>query len=72
MRQSADQQPPPFFLVSRAAGALLSDAQVAFRLPEMLGYWLASVCVFHWVRRRSSALYGAVALSSLLVTGAYE
>jgi hypothetical protein len=72
LRQSADQQPPPFFLVTRASGTLLSDAQVAFRLPEMLGYWLASVCVFHWVRRRSSALYGAVALSSLLITGAYE
>jgi hypothetical protein len=69
LRIPADHHPPPFYLVTHAASRLVSDVHLGFRLPEILGVWLMSVCLFLFVARRTNALYGAFAmLTTLLLT----
>ena len=46
LAQPADGQPPPFYLVERAAAALLHNPQIAFRLPSICGFACTLVCVF--------------------------
>ncbi|MBA3262631.1 MAG: glycosyltransferase family 39 protein [Thermoleophilaceae bacterium] len=56
-----EQTPLFFYLVTRASFAIFGHGQVAIRVPEMLGYMLMSVCLFRFVARRSSPIYGLVA-----------
>lgn len=71
MLAGAEQHPPFFFLSTRAFAALLGYGRIALRLPEILGFWIMSLTLFFFVRRRSSAAYGLVAMLFPLVTGAY-
>ena len=63
-----DNHPLPFYLVTRAALNVLGNEHVAARLPGMIGVWLAAVCLFHIVARRTNALYGVVAMASLFLS----
>jgi hypothetical protein len=63
-----DNHPLPFYLVTRAALNILGNEHVAARLPGMVGVWLAAVCLFVFVARRTNALYGMAALATLLVS----
>ena len=71
VRTGADQHPPIFYLISRAFFPWLGVNQLAVRLPEILAFWVMSLCLFATVARRSGAAYGAVALLLPLVTAAY-
>ncbi len=63
--------PPTFYFVTRFTQDLLGASHIAIRLPELAGFWLASLCLFHYVRHRTGALYGLVAVMALWITGAY-
>ncbi len=63
--------PPTFYLVTRFTQNLLGPSHFAIRLPELAGFWMASLCLFYYVRRRTGALYGLVGVMALWVTGAY-
>jgi hypothetical protein len=63
-----DNHPIEFYLVTRAALDLLGNEHVAARLPGIVGLWLAALCLFVFVARRTNALYGVVAMVSLFVT----
>ncbi len=72
LARPADGQPPPFFLVERAAAALLHNPQIGFRLPAICGFVCTLVCVFFFVKRRSGAPYALLCTSTLLLTVAYS
>ena len=63
-----EQLPPLFFIITRGSTALFGSSGFAFRLPQILGFWLMSVSLFCFVRRRSSAAYGLVAMLFPLIT----
>jgi hypothetical protein len=67
-----DYQPPMFFLLTRAASHLVSDPHIGLRLPGMFGFCLLSVCVFLYTARRTTALWGIVAMVVLYLTPAYH
>src|SRR6266508_1563014 len=67
----ADQIPPFFYMITRASILLFGENHVSIRLPEVLGFWVMSLCLFQFVSKRSSALHGLVAMLFPLVTDAY-
>jgi len=68
----AEQLPPFFYVITRTSFALFGLNNISIRLPEVLGFWVMSLCLFRFVSVRSSALYGYVAMLFPLVTGAYS
>ncbi len=67
-----DPNPPLPYLLTRLAHGLLGSGSLGTRLPAILGFWLMCLCVFWFVRRRTSALVAAVAMAMPLVTTAYD
>jgi hypothetical protein len=64
---------PPFFhIITRISLSLFGVSELAIRLPEVLGFWVMSLCLFRFVSQRSSALYGFAAMLFPLVTKAYS
>lgn len=61
LARAADGNPPLFHLITRWSTSLFGGSSLALRLPELLGVWLMSVCLFLFVSRRASAPAGAVA-----------
>ncbi len=57
-----DQTPPFFYLITRTFLGVFGMTDLALRLPEVLGFIAMCVCTFFFVARRSSALYGLVAM----------
>lgn len=67
-----EQIPPLFYIITRASRSLFGVSELAIRLPEVLGFWVMSLCLFQFVSKRSSALYGFAAMLFPLVTKAYS
>jgi hypothetical protein len=67
---AGEPNPPLLYLTTRASFALFGINHISIRLPEVLGFWVMSLCLFQFVSTRSSALYGFVAMLFPLVTGA--
>lgn len=67
---SLDNHPLPFYVVTRAALHLLENEHVAARLPGMVGVWLAALCLFAFVARRTDAVHGVLAMATLFLTAA--
>ena len=68
----ADQVPPPFHVVVRAFFAALGTSAFALRLPSVVGFWLMGLSLYAFVARRTSPVYGAVAMAFPLITGAFD
>lgn len=64
-----DLIPPLSFFLTRASYAVFHVNTLSTRLPEMLGFLLAMVSLFLFVRHRISTVYGLLA-ATLLYTGA--
>jgi hypothetical protein len=67
-----EQIPPFFHLITRISFSLFGVNELAIRLPQVLGFWVMSLCLFRFVSQRSSALYGFAAMLFPLVTKAYD
>ncbi|HYM10619.1 MAG TPA: glycosyltransferase family 39 protein [Bryobacterales bacterium] len=67
-----DLLPPLSFFATRVCHHLFGATEVSTRLPEIVGFWVLSLCLFQFVSRRSDALYGAVAALFPFATGAYR
>ena len=67
----SDQTPPLFHLVTRAFMWLLGDGLIAIRLPAILGFLLAMLCLYAFVARRYGPLYGLLAAVVPVATNAY-
>ncbi|MEO6543196.1 MAG: glycosyltransferase family 39 protein, partial [Nitrospiraceae bacterium] len=66
----ADQNPFPFYVLTRWSLGLFGVNEWALRLPEMIGVWVAGLCLFHITARQTDGLYGFVAMVFLFLTGA--
>ncbi|MGA8212315.1 MAG: glycosyltransferase family 39 protein [Candidatus Sulfotelmatobacter sp.] len=63
--------PPSFYLLTRFSQEWLGPSHFAIRFPELIGFLIASLCLFYFIRRRTSALYGLVGMLAFWITGAY-
>jgi Dolichyl-phosphate-mannose-protein mannosyltransferase len=68
----AEQTPPLFYAVTRAEIWLFGTSGLALRLPELLAFALMCLCLFHVVARRTSAVYGFVAMLFAFMTTAFN
>jgi hypothetical protein len=66
-----DQTPLTVHAATRASLDVFGESGIAMRLPALLGFLLMAVCVFLFVERRSSPLYGLVAAIFPIATIAY-
>ena len=66
-----DVLPPLGHFLTRASIALLGPSQVAIRLPEAIGYWLMSICIYAFVRRYTATASAGVAMLIPACTAAY-
>lgn len=67
----AEQSPPFFHLVTRGALRAFGEDHLAVRLPGLIGFWTMGLCLFRFASRRSTALYGCVAMLFPVMTSAY-
>jgi len=64
----AEQTPPLSYVVTRVFFGLFGVTNLAIRLPEIIGVWLMGLCLLVFVSKRTSFLYGFVAMLFPLVT----
>jgi hypothetical protein len=67
-----DGQPPGFYVVERAAAALVGKKEIAMRLPSILAFPGTLVCVFVYVRRRSREAIAFLCALTLLSTALFQ
>jgi Dolichyl-phosphate-mannose-protein mannosyltransferase len=67
----ADVLPPLGHFLTRASISLLGPSHVAIRLPEVIGCWWMSICIYLFVRRYTSPAAAGVALLIPMSTAAY-
>lgn len=68
----ADQNPPSYYLLTHVFLKLLGETPLVVRLPEVLGVFLMSLCLFYFVSRRLPVLYGIAAMAFPFTTVAFE
>lgn len=66
-----EQLPPFFYVITRLSLALFGVNNFSLRLPEILGFWVMSLCLFVFVARRASKFYALLAAIVPLVSVAY-
>jgi 4-amino-4-deoxy-L-arabinose transferase-like glycosyltransferase len=72
LRAGADFHPPLDFLLRHFSMKVFGGSEIAFRLPSILAMWMALACIFAFVSRRTSALYGLIAALIPLSTPVFE
>lgn len=68
----AEQTPPLSYVLTRAVWGLLGVSNLTTRLPEILGIWLMGLCILVFVSKRTTFLYGFVAMLFPLITEAFH
>jgi hypothetical protein len=63
--------PPTFYLLTRFSQQWLGHGHIAIRFPELVGFLVASLCLFYFIRQRTDTLYGLVGMLAVWTTGAY-
>jgi hypothetical protein len=69
LASGVDLEPPLFHLITRAFTSVLGPTPLALRMPAIVGGWLMSISLFHFVSRRRPVLYAAIAMLIPFVTG---
>jgi hypothetical protein len=57
-----DLQPPLQYVLSRISLSILGDSAFATRLPSMVAFAVASLCLYYFVRHRLGRFYGLAAM----------
>ena len=52
LTHAADSHPPPFYLIEKFFSHIVSNDQIAFRMPSILGFCCVVWCLFIWLKRR--------------------
>jgi hypothetical protein len=68
---AVDQNPPLFYWFTHRVTEATGQNLIGLRLPAMLGFWLAAVCMIAFVSRHLPTVYGLLAALILLVSRAY-
>ena len=71
VKAGADQNPPLFYLLTKASTAILGHGRLATRLPEITGFWIFCLCLFRFVTRRAGVVVGFVVMFFPVFTGAF-
>lgn len=71
LADSADAMPPLFHIATRASHAAISDEATAARLPGVIGYWVACLSAWVFLRRRMSAAYAWCAVAVMPLPGPF-
>ena len=66
----ADLHPPAHYWFSYLSQAMLGSGEFGLRVPAITGFWVLSLCVFFFVKQRTDALHGSIAMLLLFATGA--
>ena len=69
--KGTDFNPPFFYVIERATHALFGEGRIAFRLPQIFGFWILCVSLFLFTSRRGGLLAGWVAMLLPRLTQAY-
>jgi len=72
LRQGIELNPPLLFWMTWILHKVFGGGPVVSRLPAAVGYWVMTVCLYHFVRRRTRPVYGLLAAFFPLFTFAYE
>jgi hypothetical protein len=68
LQNAADGNPPGFYLIERAVAQFVPNEEIAFRLPSLLGFCCVLLCLFVFIRRRSSDLVALGCTALLFLT----
>ena len=71
LKTGADGNPPPFYLIERAAAALPLDEHIAYRLPSILALPFTLICLYLFVRRNDGPVRAFVSACVLLLSQIY-
>ena len=69
--KGVDFNPPLFYLITGWSDRLPLNELIRSRLPEMIGFWILSVCLFRFIWLRSTAAGAFVAMLFPMATMAY-
>ncbi len=72
LQTGLDLNPPLFFVVTHFTRSLFGESELAMRIPALIGFWVMSLCLFRFVSRGCTPLYGLVALLLPVATTAYD
>jgi hypothetical protein len=71
LKSGFDFNPPAFYCLTHAVGSIFGEGNVSTRLPEILAFWIFSLCIFVFVKRRAGVVAGCAAMLLPMLTGAY-
>jgi hypothetical protein len=69
--QTTDGNPPLYYLLARPLLGIFNET-MAIRLPAVIGFWVACLCLFSFVRRHTSTVAASVAVLIFAETGAFR
>jgi hypothetical protein len=72
LRSGADGHPPGFYIVENVFGRLLSNQEIALRIPSILGLCSVMLCVFTIVKKRNGYLIALGCAAMPLITVLYQ
>jgi Dolichyl-phosphate-mannose-protein mannosyltransferase len=67
-----DGQPPLFYTIEHFALGLTRNKEIALRVPSILAFPCALVCIFVYVRKRGGEVLALVCAAFLLITAAFD
>jgi len=68
----ADSLPPVDYLLRQASMKLLGESEFAFRLPSIILFWIGTLCLYLFVKKRTSAIPALIAFCFPLSTYALK
>jgi len=71
LQAGADLNPPFFYVATRASAGLLGRTELGLRMPEIVGFWIACVCMYTFIARRAGAAAGLAGFLFPIVTSVY-
>lgn len=72
LRAGVDLNPPLYYVITRAFTGAFGAGNLSVRLPAIFGFWVMTLCVFHFVSKRANVLWALVALLFVLMTNTYQ
>jgi len=72
LTRAVDGQPPGFYAVERIASSLFHNKEIALRLPAILAFPCALVCVYVFVKKRSGEVIAFLSAFLLLSTIVFQ
>ncbi|HVZ16265.1 MAG TPA: glycosyltransferase family 39 protein [Terriglobales bacterium] len=71
LKSGVELNPPLFHLLTRLSSVVFGETPLGLRLPAMIGFWLAGICIFLFVRRRTTPLFAALAVLFTFCTASF-